>query len=100
MSAQRSALSSLDPAWAGARRFPGVTFSWRAPCLDCDLIQHARRQGVAPDSAARRVRIRPAGMRQPTIGIIIRLASDTISLRAVEGDLAVARTDMTKGVTF
>ena len=53
-------------------------------------------QGVASDSGATRVRVRLAGTRQATIGIITRLDGDTIHLRAVEGDMAIARADLTK----
>ncbi|HET7111111.1 MAG TPA: hypothetical protein VFI41_09555 [Gemmatimonadales bacterium] len=53
-------------------------------------------QGVASDPAAPRVRIRQAGASRPTVGIITQIDSDTIHLRAVEGDLAIARSDMTR----
>jgi hypothetical protein len=53
-------------------------------------------QGVASDSAATRVRIRQAGARQPTVGIITRLDADTVYIRAVEGDLAIARSEMSR----
>ena len=53
-------------------------------------------QGTAPDTAATRVRIRQAGVREPTIGIITQFDADSIHLRAVEGDLAIARADISK----